>query len=234
MQKALLTLVTIMLCRTISADDNALLYKAFLCSDMSVWHDFIETNENCNDPNRLILLLDIEYNYLAWASQQNITDNQDILDIFNRHIKQYSTSKHNKSYLNTLYSAYYLYNMFINRQNYIKNAMKSIDYATKSLENPHPLALMHCGFMYFYRPTWAGGSKTKALSYLQQAEYIFQKNGDFTANWDYLNLQMHIAQCLWKLGKKEEALAKCNSILEQEPDFNYVREELIREVRSEK
>lgn len=200
-------------------------YKAFVKGDLTPWHDFIAEHSNIS-ADSLPLLLDLEYNYLAWASNQKLNDNQFRLGMFKRHINKYEQSEHNESDLLAFRSAANVYSLSILEKTTLTNNLQALTFANDACKkNPGTRALMHRGFIYFYVPSYAGGSKEKALLYLRQAEKKYLKSKD-DYNWNLLNTQQHIAQCLIKLGRTNEAKTYIKRILKQHPDFVFLQQML--------
>ncbi len=205
------------------------LYRAFLSGDLTSWHDFIAQHKEVSDDS-LLLVLDLEYNYLAWASTQPLDDNKLRLGIFNRHISQYEQTEPDESELLALKSAFNVYALSILSKPTLNNNVKAITYAKQACnEKPGTRALMHRGFIYFYLPSYAGGNKEKALLYLRQAEKKYLKSKDKDYNWNLLNTQQHIAQCLVKLGRTSEAKSYIKRILKNEPDFLFLQQ-LLKDI----
>ena len=202
-------------------------YQAFLQSDLSEWHDFIADKLYVSNDS-LLLILDLEYNYLAWASTQDIDDNQQLLGQFNRHISRYeSLATGNKTALSDFYtfrSASHVYSVSILNKSNLSHSLQAITAANRACEKPTARALMHQGFMYFYRPDYAGGSKEEALEFLRKAEKGFLRQKNNAEDWNLRNTQMHIAQCLIKLGRHDEARQYINQILKEEPNFKFLKE----------
>lgn len=212
----------LLLCMTVSVNaatfNQHRFYKAFLKSDLTEWHDFIADHSHVSDDS-LLLVLDLEYNYLAWASTQKLADNMLRLGVFNRHIKEYEQLPDaNPSDLLAFQSASHVYSLSILDKKAVSHSLQAMSCANQACKkNPTARALMHQGFMYFYRPKYAGGNKEKALFYLRQAEKMYKKQSGSDKNWNLRNTQMHIAQCLIKLDRKSDAERYIKRVLEEEP-----------------
>ncbi len=205
-------------------------YMAFLKSDLTEWHDFIVSHSMVSEDS-LLLVLDLEYNYLAWASTKKLADNMLRLGVFNRHIKEYSQQPDaNPSDVLAFQSASHVYSLSILEKVSVSHSLQAISCSGQACKkNPTARALMHQGFMYFYRPNYAGGNKDKALFYLRQAEKMYKKQADSDNNWNLRNTQMHIAQCLIKLDRKNDAEHYIKRVLRDESDFQFLRE-LLKDI----
>lgn len=229
MKRTILLLSLSLLCVLTSfAFDRQAFYRTFLKSDLTPWHDYIAGHIEISEDS-LPLLLDLEYNYIAWASNQKLDDNMVRLGAFNRHIRQYEESpSHNESDLATFQSASHVYSLSILDKQTVAHSLQALTYAKEACrKSPTARALMHQGFMFFYRPSYAGGDKEKALSYLQKAEKMMLRSGE-KYDWNLRNTQLHIAQCLIKLNRKSEAERYIKRVLRDEPNFEFMKT-LIRQ-----
>ena len=72
-----------------------------------------------------------------------------------------------------------------------------------------------------------GGSKTKAIHYYLKAQEIMENSPKYTTkNWNYLNLLVTIAQAYQKTDNLNKAKAYYEKILNIEPEFAWVKNEL--------
>lgn len=202
-------------------------HQAFLKSDLTPWHDYITQHINISDDS-LEIILDLEYNYLAWASTKKFDDTPMLLGAFNRHIKRYehlnAGNPDAQSDLNAFRSAAHVYAVALSDKIQFTHSLQAVTDANKACsKDASARALMHMGFMYFYRPAYAGGNKNKALTYLRKAEKQYLKEGA-TDNWNLRNTQMHIAQCLIKLNRQSEAQRYIRNILQEEPGFTFLKQ----------
>jgi tetratricopeptide (TPR) repeat protein len=109
---------------------------------------------------------------------------------------------------------------------------KSVHHAQKAMElddNNH-MGYVQYGNSQYYMPAVFGGSKKTAIEYYQKAQAIMEKNPlQIRYDWNYLNLLTLIAQSLHETGRISEAKLYYGKILETEPAFIWVRDELYPE-----
>ena len=76
-------------------------------------------------------------------------------------------------------------------------------------------------------PPIFGGSKSEALLYYHQAESIMLENpSNLKEDWNYLSLLVNIAEAYTEMKDYDKAEEYFKQILEVEPNFNWVKNEL--------
>ncbi len=108
-----------------------------------------------------------------------------------------------------------------------KNMNKAIQ--TDSLE---AMGWVELGNSYLYRPALFGGSSEKALNYYLKAVSLFEQDSSLMVyNWIYLNLHVLIAECYINLKQEDQALKTYEKIIETEPGFSWVVDELMPDLK---
>lgn len=83
------------------------------------------------------------------------------------------------------------------------------------------------GNMKFYTPGFLGGSKTEAVTYYEQALKILESSRLKTdRDWIYINTVLQLANAYKETGQKDRACELYGSILEYEPNAEWVRKDL--------
>ncbi len=228
----------LLICCSLSAQtfSDEALYKCYLGEDKELWKQYITTADwNKLTSKERQRLLNYEYGYIAYAVSENNSESKKLLDNFNSHIES-MTGKMAESTRLVYLSAAASYSISLSKWTIAVNGPKTFNYAEKALaiDSLNPLALTLRGSIYFYSPKAFGGDKQLALKYMQQAEKQFQQRGDTVNNWNYRSVQMILAQCLEKTGNKQAAIAKCRSILQEEPEFSYIRDCYLPELLGQK
>ncbi len=83
--------------------------------------------------------------------------------------------------------------------------------------------------MYHYLPGVLGGDKEKAASFYRRAIQKMEDENLTENNWLYLNQLVVLAQIQTGLGNAGEAGDTYRKILQTEPDYLWVRDELYPE-----
>lgn len=85
------------------------------------------------------------------------------------------------------------------------------------------------GSSLFYTPEMFGGDKEKAIVHLELARQAHEKNSTIQ-NWEYLNTLATLGQCYQGVGKLEVAKTTYQTALEVEPNFGWVKHQLLPSV----
>ena len=81
-----------------------------------------------------------------------------------------------------------------------------------------------------HMPAFAGGSKEKAAESFREALRLFETGGNVTpCHWRYLNTIVLSGQLLERMGDYRGAVDAYRRALRREPDFQWVRDELLPE-----
>lgn len=84
----------------------------------------------------------------------------------------------------------------------------------------------------YFRPSFVGGDRDKALAVYEQAFAILEK--EKVCNWVYLNIGSWLGQVYTKFEQPQKAKQIYLKLLEDAPDFKYVKDELLPQLESGK
>jgi tetratricopeptide (TPR) repeat protein len=191
------------------------LYQAYLVGDVHVWGNYLETGRwEQMTKEEQHKYLNYEYGYLAYNIAKDANSAKTMLQQFENHLqeaKHFIDESEYYAYMSGLYS----YKLSFEKTRVLKYApaiFENIKLAMKKgPDNPFVLAMQ--GNVEFYNPM---GSKEKALSYFEKAEQLYKQTQRYEL-WNLRTVQMHIVQCLDKMGRKQEAINQCKQYLEEEP-----------------
>jgi len=98
-----------------------------------------------------------------------------------------------------------------------------------SLAPDNPRVLLQKGLSKLNTPEFYGGSKTDALKYFKQSVELFETTGqnDNDINWGYLDAMAWLGITQTKLKDFQSAIKTFNKALEVEPDFAWIKYELL-------
>ncbi len=224
MTTILLTLLLLVSINGIAQHTDEQLYNAYLRNDMSVWEDYVTKAEwsvlSLEEKERL---LNYEYGYVAVAIGEGHPKAENYLNIFEQHLKEVQPEIALATH-STYASAVAAYKISFNKFKMIYYGKQAISLAASAVEQDslNPLAMTLKANVDFYCPKAFGGDKKRALKYLLRAEQLYQEQALTQYNWNYRALQLCIAQCYEKSGNKAKAIEKCQSILAEEPEFQYI------------
>jgi tetratricopeptide (TPR) repeat protein len=191
------------------------LYQAYLVGDMQVWGRYLEQGQwermTKEEQHRY---LNYEYGYLAYSIAKDANGAKTMLQQFEEHLQEARKTIDESEYYAYM-SGLYSYKLSLEKIRILKYApaiFENIKLAMKKGQN-NPFVLAMQGNVEFYNPM---GSKEKALDYFEQAEQLYLQTQRYE-KWNLRTVQMHIIQCLDKMGRKQEAINQCKQYLEEEP-----------------
>ena len=207
-------------------------YRAYINNQMSSWKSIIDKMElETNKSDDFLLdLINYQYGYIGWClGNKEKKQAKAYLKLAEDNLATLEKSSYNPSYINAYKSAFYGFNIGLNKLKAPFAGPKSIDAAKLSMKEDasNPYGFIQYGNAQFYMPPIFGGSKSEALMYYHQAETIMKENtNNLKEDWNYLSLLVNIAEAYSEMKEYDKAEEYFKQILEVEPNFNWVKNEL--------
>ena len=197
--------------RSFVADGDLL--NAYLRNDMQAWKAHIDT----------VVDLPYEYGYCAALLDTDKEAAKPYVKRFRQHVET-ARKTLPKGHYEMYMSAVYVYELRLHES---FHPVKSLDLAREAvkLAPNDPLTLTYCGTALFYAPK-PFGNKKEALQLFLQAEQLFADRAWYNCWWRPAAM-MYIAQCHDKAGDAQEALRQCQNILNQYPEYEYIRNDYM-------
>jgi tetratricopeptide (TPR) repeat protein len=222
---------------SVSASWKRQIYDAYIHADMKQWKLVIDEMEKKKVLKRDYIseLVNYQYGYIAWSTgtgksseaRQYLGLAEKNLDWLNKN------SKSDESLVHAYHSAFYGFRIGLNKIMAPVHGQKSVTYAKRAIEldADNPMGYIQYGNSQFYMPAVFGGSKKTANEYYQKAQGIMEKNpSEIKYDWNYLNLMALIGQAFRDIGHISEAKKYYEKILDIEPAFLWVKNELYPEI----
>lgn len=201
------------------------LYAGYMDGKLIPWKTYIDGADwaHLTHAERL-RLINYEYGYVPFLADRNDPAAQHYLDIYMQHLSEeepFLTPSLFASYMCAAHAYAYL----LDKKKLFTSGLQSFRLAKQAvdLDGENPIALLLKGNVYFYSPRAFGGNKEEAMNLFEKAERIMQQQGTWHYLWNYPALQLCIAQCYDKLGDTNRAYQKCQAILREHPDFDFVK-----------
>ena len=210
------------------------IYKAYVEDRMSLWRS---------------TLLNMEYEY------QNNPDDALLYDILLGHyglIGYYLGTDHEDKAKKMLEKAEPYLDIMYNRDDYEARAklfeaafngfriglrpLRGVSLGPKSatliddaleIDPSYPRGYIEKGNHMYYAPSMFGGSKSKAIEHYKKAIDMLEEGMANNHRWLYLNTLTVLAEAYNETGSSEKAIAILEKALTFEPDFHWVKEELL-------
>jgi len=212
------------------------IYNAYIYNKMGDWEKVctIMQKNTVRDSLYIFEKLNYLYGFIGnCLNNKNYLLAKKYLNIFNKDILYAETNKYNKSLIYSYKSAAYAFSIGIN--NYLAPIYggKNKEYAELAInkDKNNYLAYIQLANNYRYTPYLFGGSLTKALSNYLKSEQIYLKNIKEN-DWNYLWLLVAISETYFEIEEYDKALNYCNKALKIEPNFNYAKNILLKQIET--
>lgn len=216
----------------ILANSKTDIYQSFITGDMNRWKLTIDQMVGNDDlsPKECLELINYYYGYVAWCiSSKNKKMATEYLNAAENKLKRL---ERNDSFLSDVYSykaAFLGFRIGLNKMRAPFLGPESVKYAEMALKRDenNPVAHIENGNIYFYMPEIFGGSVERALRHYLKAKELMERDMDnLSENWYYLNLLTMIAQSYHSLENDMKAREFYEIILEIEPEYSWVNNDL--------
>lgn len=216
------------------------IYQAFITNNMGNWKNTIDVMElkKTNNNELLLELINFQYGYIAWCiGNKRMDEARFYLDKAFNNLNVLEKNKTYASIVNTYQAAFYGFEIGLAQYKAPYYGLKSIDAAKKALalDAENWLAYIQSGNIQYYMPAVFGGSKSEAMQLYEKALQIIEKDaGNTSENWNYLNLLLQLAEGYAKQEKFDKAIACYEKIINIEPGFLWVKNELYPNIIQQK
>jgi len=214
------------------ADNGSEIYSAYISNRMDRCKSVIDRMASIPDKdNELLLeLVNYQYGYIGYCigfdrkdeARKYLSSAQENLEILEK-----------RGYIPSMVSAYksafYGFRISLNPVSAPFNGRRSMENAKTALklDPTNYMAYVQHGNIQFYMPAAFGGSKREALEFYLKAKEFLEKNpGSVKSNWNYMSIMIVIGQTYTYLKEYESAKRIYEYILQIEPGFLYVKNDL--------
>jgi len=225
---AVLLLLTIQIKATYRSD----VYSAYINNNMDLWRNVIERMNAIpeKDNELLVELVNYQYGYIGYCLGFDKKDEaRELLHAAQKNLEILEDRKYSLSIINSYKSAFYGFRIGLNPITAPVNGLKALDCARTALklDPENYLGYVQLGNSEFFMPSTLGGSKKDALEYFLEAKKLIEKNPEsLSDDWNYLSLLIVIGQTYTYLKDYNSAQRVYLDILELEPGFLYVKDDL--------
>jgi len=224
-----------------TGDDNleCKFYHAYVTGDMTPWPGYInilERQYNYNSsPETLYDIVKAYYGYVAFLiGIEDYEEARKFLDLAEKYQEKLKEQNRFRAEAKAFQGAFIAFEIGMNKAKAVflgPRSMKSINQALELDPNNHH-ALIEKGNAEFHMPRMFGGSYEKAAEYFRRAVNSLEQSGEsLSCNWLYMNALAWLAQSYDKAGRIEKAENIYQKILNLEPGFQWVADELYPEFR---
>ena len=233
--KYCLTLCLLLSLLAVNAQDyRPAIYQAYMTEKMDSWKGLMDQMEQefsqTSDPALLYDLLEAEYGYTGWlVSVKRKKEAEELLKSAERHMALLSELGLDNARVYSLKGAFYGFQIMLEPTRAPKLGRLSMEANEKALnlDPEEPQVWLERANMDYYRPVVFGGSKRRAVPSYEKAVELFELSpGRTRENWVYMNCLAGLGIAYENTRKFSEAGKVYRKILELEPSFKWVKEEL--------
>jgi tetratricopeptide (TPR) repeat protein len=209
-------------------------YNAYIGNRMDRWKAIIDKmdQEKTSETEFLLELINYQYGYIGWCIGNNhIRAAEKYLELAENNLERLEALNAGASITHAYKSAFYGFKIGLSRMRAPFFGPRSVRHARLAMEhdNRNPMGYIQYGNSQFYMPAVFGGSKKEAIVYFQKAQDLMEQDGDIKHDWNYLSLLTLIAQSFEEMKEHDRAKEYYEKILEIEPQFLWVKNELYPE-----
>jgi tetratricopeptide (TPR) repeat protein len=212
------------------------IYQSFVRGNIPLWEATLtemERNYNSNKTSSLLYdLLLARYGFVAFNMEVDKSKARTHLDKAEDELEQLFQYPSYQSNAWSLKGAFYGFRISLRPISAVTLGPRSYSAINEAVEadRNNPVAWMEMGNTRFYTPSAFGGSKQEALEYYQKAVNLFEKNMPANQKWLYLNSLVGLAKSYQATDNKQMAINTYKKALTFEPEFKWVRDELLPEL----
>lgn len=208
------------------------IYHAFVRNEMDKWKEIIDKMQlqKTKSSDHIVELLNYQYGYIAWCvGTKKFNQAKTYLNLAKENLKYLEQINYNPSLIYAYKSALLSFEIAISPYKAIFLGSKIMDLAKRAIEadNEDPFAYLQYANILYYKPEILGGSKSLAIEYYKKAQKLMEMDKSLSdKNWNYLYLLATIAKAYIELNDYKMAKDYIEKILEIEPNFTWVKNEL--------
>ena len=210
------------------------LYDSYVGDQMQEWEEIIMDMENEYElTGKQALLYELCFAYYGYVgylmSLEKDKDAKKVLGAAMDKTKLLEKTMEDRPDVLALRGAMLGYRIVLSKFTSMFLGPKALKYITTAYETGENC--FNCntemGNMKFYTPGFLGGSKTEAVTYYEQALSILESSRLKTdRDWIYMNTVLLLANAYKETGQKDRACELYTSILEYEPNAEWIRKDL--------
>ncbi|MFN2335747.1 MAG: tetratricopeptide repeat protein [Bacteroidales bacterium] len=238
MAVTLMACMPLMLSAAMQADgdcSSCTVYKGYITGDMQVWgKGMTELQERYNREAgscTMYALAEARYGYAGFLlGTGDKAAARPLIDAFEKDIEKLATYSEYMAEAEALRVSLLGFRMALNPARAVILGPKALKQLQAAMD-----ADSRCASVWIekanseaHMPAFAGGSKEKAVASYREAIRLFEADSRMSrCNWRYLNTMVLLGQLLEKMEDYTGARDAYQRALRREPDFNWVRDELL-------
>ncbi len=217
-----------------------MIYTAYTRGKIELWTDAIKKlEENYRRTGSIETLYELtlaRYGYTGYSlGVDNRAEARKHISLAEEAVEKLEASPLYESSAYALQAAFYAYRISMSPWRAVFWGQRSMNLINKAIETDpyNPSAWIEHGNAMFYAPSALGGSKEKAVDSYSRAIRLLEENMKESHRWLYLNTLVGLAKSYEETGNREMARLTYLKALEFEPDFKWVKDDLLPELMAD-
>ena len=213
------------------------IYRGYISGNMEVWKSGMKDLEGQfrSDPQACTLytLAEARYGYIGYLLGLNQKDlARPVIETFAAEVEQLAAYPEYRAETEAFRVALLGFRMGLNPARAVTLGPRALKQLEKAIEagKDSPAVWIEKANSEAHMPAFAGGSKEQATVSFREALRFYEAGGSVApCNWRYLNTMVLSGQLLERMGDYRGATEAYRRALRREPDFQWVRDELLPE-----
>jgi tetratricopeptide (TPR) repeat protein len=222
-----------------SEDYRSSIYRAYLEGRMDRWKVTMDAMakevERTGDLPLMYELTETQYGYIGYClSMDQKTEAKSTLDQAEKQVEILLEKMGEDPRVYSLKGAFYGFRIQLQplRAPFFGKLSEEANQRALELGPGEPQAWMEKANIAYYKPAIFGGSKGEAVPLYEKAIRLYEASPDrIRENWIYLNCLAGLGVAYEETDQPEKAGAVYRKLLQMEPDFKWVRDELYPRFR---
>lgn len=223
-----------------AAGPRELIYSAFVEEKMEKWIEAMSILEKefskTKGTDVLYELTLARYGYIGYSlGADNRSEARKHIELAEETIDILTATPRYESSAYALQAALYAYRISMAPWRAVFWGQRSMNLIDKAIETDpgNPSAWIEHGNAMFYAPSALGGSKEEAVNSYSRAIRLMEEDMQDTHKWLYLNTLVGLAKSYRETDNRPMALITYRKALKFEPNFKWVRDNLLPELLKE-
>lgn len=216
------------------------IYKSYISGDMQMWKRGMAELQAAyqREPAACTLytLAEARYGHIGYLLGRGDKQSaRPVIEEFDKDIEQLAGFPEYRAETEAFRVSLLGFRMEVSPARAVTLGPKALRYLQTAMEagGDNPVVWIEKGNSEATMPAFAGGSKEKAAASYREALRLFETDrGPAVCNWRCLNTMVLLGQLLEEMGDYKGAREVYQQALKREPDFRWVREELLPAVEN--
>jgi len=209
------------------------IYESFIQGNMDKWASIIkemESDKTLKSVDQKLELAGYYYGIIGYIfGKKNKDKANDYIEKGDALIDQVLNVSPGNVSANAYKGAFVSYRIVMNRYKVLALGPKSLYYLDKAykLDSQNTLAIVSKANALFYAPKMFGGDKDEAVKFYLRSLSLMERTNKSDNNWFYFSVLVTLAHAYKYMGQFEKAKQVYEKALQKEPDFLWVKKDLL-------